>query len=179
MRSIEDTDDESHRYEEARSLALVVPVLFVIGDRERLPVFSPSPASLLLSLSPAVRSDSFFSLFLLFFCFEFSFLLPLNISSFLSFLSVSPPHESEALPLSPAPIGRFSDECQQIKCKHTETKQPGAGFLSDLSRSKSKHLEAIVLMHDGNSFKKPHEGERCGARRDKPDEGLRVTERSV
>lgn len=119
------------------------------------------------------------SLFLLFFCFEFSFLLPLNISSFLSFLSVSPPHESEALPLSPAPIGRFSDECQQIKCKHTETKQPGAGFLSDLSRSKSKHLEAIVLMHDGNSFKKPHEGERCGARRDKPDEGLRVTERSV
>lgn len=61
MRSIEDADDESHRYEEARSLALVVPVLFVIGDRERLPVFSPSPASLLLSLSPAVRSDSFLS----------------------------------------------------------------------------------------------------------------------
>lgn len=45
----------------ARPLALVVPVLFVIGDRERLPVFSPSPASLLLSLSPQ-RSDSVFSL---------------------------------------------------------------------------------------------------------------------
>lgn len=62
MRSIEDTDDESHRYEEARSLALVVPVLFVIGDRERLPAFSPSPASLLLSLSPQRSAQTLFSL---------------------------------------------------------------------------------------------------------------------
>lgn len=80
------TDMKSLSRSLARPLALVVPVLFVIGDRERLPVFSPHlPLRFSLSL-PSGQTLFSLSLFLLFFCFEFLFLLPFNISSFLSFL---------------------------------------------------------------------------------------------